>query len=415
MATDQSNLTKAINDNVKNLNRQLTEEEVYNSVLKTAHEKGDLTEIPLYQAGSDFAPYGQSYLAEPRLLGEYLNTVAVKYGLVFIKAGLAQNPLSRFKRGAMPLGGKIESVVFDVIQPKLFNTDWEGSENPWATAFGEAAGNTYVESQDVTSRNTIVDTQDTMHFQNLTQFNNFVYGRITQLVNGMILDEFYQTKHVLSSALAHNLMSIDQATDVKDLGKKILSWSRKFRYFRRDSNAFGFAQATRVEDIEVLMPVDYSVDMDVDFLMNAFNPELFRDTKIHITEVDEFPSIWQYSQDHAVTQDDFNNHYVDPDVYKVGDTIKKGTEAKPNATDAQMVVDGSKIGAIVLDRDALQLWDQLQLTLSSLYNPAKRYTNIFANKKTNLMFVQGLNSKAIMLDGYKPTPVDDLTTTADDK
>lgn len=402
MAETKSKLARSVSEAT---GKDLNDAQVYNSVVKSAQAKGDLTEVPLYQAGSDFAPQGQSFMAEPRLLGEYLNTVAIKYGLVFIKAGLAQNPLARFKRGVMPLGGKIESVVFDVIQPKLFNTDWEGQENPWATYFGDAAGNTYVEAQDVTSRNTIVDTQDTMHFQNLTQFNNFVYGRITQLVNGIILDEFYQTKHVLSTALGKGLISTDNADNSKDLGKEILKWARKFRYFRRDSNAFGFAQATRVEDIEVLMPVDQSVDMDVDFLMNAFNPELFRDTKIHITEVDEFPSIWQYKQDHTVTQDDFNNHYLDPANYTVGQTIKKGTEAVPNATDAQMVVDGSKIGAIVLDRDALQLWDQLQLTLSSLYNPAKRYTNIFANKKTNLMFVQGLNSKAILLDGYKPTPV----------
>lgn len=398
-----SKLAKAVSSEAT---QPITDAQLYADVVRTAHAKGDLTEIPEYQAGQSFNPQGQTFQAEPRLLGEYLKTVAVKYGLVFIKAGLAQNPLARFKRGLMPAGGKIESIVFDVIQPKLFNTDWEGAENPWATAFGDAAGNTYVESQDVTSRNTIVDTQDTMYFQNIVQFNNFVYGRISQVVNGIILDEFYQTKHVLSNVVGNGLMTTDEATDSKDLGKKILKWARKFRYFRRDSNAFGFAQATRVEDIEVLMPVDQSVDMDVDFLMNAFNPELFRDTKIHITEVDEFPDIWQYSSDHTVTQEDFNNKYLDPDNYKIGDTIKKGSEAKPNATDAKQVVDGSKIGAIVLDRDALQLWDQLQLTLTTLYNPAKRYTNIFANKKTNLMFVQGLNSKAILLDGYKPSPVD---------
>lgn len=402
MAT-KSDMAKAVS---KVTGKSVSDEHIFGTTLRAAQSKGDLTELPEYQAGQDFTPYGQKFSAQPKIFSKYLETLAVKYGLVFIKAGLAQNPLGNFKRGEIPFGGKIESVVFDIIEPKMYRPDLlDGKENPFATNFGRVAGETYVECQDIESRNTIVDTQDTMFFQNLTQFNTFIYGKISQLVNGAIVDEYYQTKNVLAKSLGNNLISTDNAKDVKELGKKVLKWGRMFRYFRRDSNALGFAQATRVEDIEVIMPLEYSVDMDVDFLMNAFNPELFKDTKIHITEVDEIPDVWQYSTEHTVVQDDFDQGFLSPRDWQLGDTVPKGAMAKPNATDAQQVLDGSKVGALVLDRDALQLWDQLPLTLSSINNPGKRYTNIFCSKKTNLMFVKGLNSKAILMDNYKPTPI----------
>lgn len=156
-------------------------------------------------------------------------------------------------------------------------------------------------------------------------------------------------------------------------------------------------QATHVSDIEVIVPLKTSIDIDVDFVANAFNPELFRNTRVHFTEVDALPSVWEYETDHVVTTDDIDKGYLDARTHPIGSTVKAGTIANENATDAKLMLDGDKVGALVLDRDALQLWDALPLTLSTINNPKKRYTNIFLNQKTALMFVQSLNSKAIML------------------
>ena len=116
----KSDMAKAVSDAT---GRKVTDEAIFASVLNAAQQKGDLTELPEYQAGADFTPYGQSFQKNPRIFSTYLDTLAVKYGLVFIKAGLAQNPLGIFKRGEIPFGGKIESVVFDVIEPKMYRPD----------------------------------------------------------------------------------------------------------------------------------------------------------------------------------------------------------------------------------------------------------------------------------------------------
>ena len=387
MAT--SKLANAINETTK---AGVTDVEVFNDAVSTAG-----LDLEPYQAGSDFTPRGKSFTQKPKQLSDYLDSVAVKYANVFIKVAKVQNPLSRFKRGLIPYGGKLESVVFDTISPKVFRPDLvDGAENPFTQNFGRVVGHTYTTYFDIESTNTIQDTVDTIYFQNLTQFNTFVYGKIMQLVNGAMLDEFYNMKLTLAKPIADQMISTDTVTNIKDLGKKILEWSRKFKYFRRDSNYDRVNQATMVEDIEVIMPVKYSVDMDIDFLMNAFNPEIFRNTKVHVTEVDEIPDVWEYNKAHTVVQQDIDRGYVDKREHPVGSVIEQGAIARPNATDATKTLDGSKVGAIILDRDALQAWDSLPLTLSTINNPKKRYTNIFANQKTALMFVQSLNSKAIM-------------------
>ena len=55
-----------------------------------------------------------------------------------------------------------------------------------------------------------------------------------------------------------------------------------------------------------------------------------------------------------------------------------------------------------MDRDALQMYDQLPLTMTAVANPYNRYTNIVGNKKTNFVFVPGLNFVAITFDSSKP-------------
>ncbi len=358
--------------------------------------------------GDDFTVIGRDLMENPNEVGDYLSSVAVKYANVFIKSQRASNPLYMFKRGALPVGGALETVVYDIIKPKLLKPyKIDGEDNPFAVNFGRVVGHTYTHEMRLESRNTISDIEDPIHFQNITQYHNHVLGKINQLVNGIILEEYLQTKMAVAKPLADGFIKKNDAntiTNIKELQEAILYTARRMRYMTPDYNADGITQANKVDDLVVLIPLKASMNLDVNFLMNAFNAELMKNTRIRLIEVDSIPSVFEYTKDHVVTAEEVVSGDVDAREHPVGSTIPKGSLGKSGATDVEKVLDGDKVGAIVMDRDALQLWDRRKLTLTQLSNPAKGYTNINGLQVTKLMFVQSLNSKALMVDfdlGFK--------------
>lgn len=402
--------------------QEITDVELYNSVVKDANSNLDALDT-ISSEKQSFEPYGRSLRANPRLVSDYLNNIAVKYGMVFIKFAQGQNPLSEFKRGLIPLGGKVETVVFDTMKPDIF--DPQVQINPFEINYGRVEGATYTENFDWNNTNTILDTVDTQRFNTLGQFHDFAYGKIMQLYNGFKAQEFNSTKMVLAKSLADGLITTDnyKTNDLSSFQQKLKETAKRFQYFSDSYNANGLNIATLVDDIYIIIPVSMSTKLDVNYFANTFNPEVgSTSTVFHTVEVDEIPDVWVYEQDHQVTQDDLTNGYLqaalDPTTgnaivagYKVGDTVKKGTFAKPEAPGAKQVLDGTKVGAIVLDRDALQLWDVLPLEITTQDNPRNRTVNIFGNQKTTAMFVQSLNSCALIEEGYK-LPGSETTSTA---
>lgn len=387
--------------------------DIYNAVVDKMNNPGDLAS---YQVGQDFKPYGSELASNSNLVNDYLTTLVKQFGMIFQKVALAQNPLNYFKKGVIPFGGQIESILYDTIEQKAFNPnfrDEKGNErSPFEQNWGRVEGRTYQDVQDISTPVTIFDTIDTQYFMTLQQFHTFVWGKITALVNGAVLDEYRYTKLTLSKPIADQKMPVlylGKNADIKSLAKAIKKTAKKMRYFSRDMNSLGINQSTLSNDICVIINVDKSTDLDMDYFGTLFNPEVNKDYNVKYIEIDQFPSIWKYTKDHVVTQDDADKGFVDVRSaknpygrYSVGDTLKAGTLAKTGATDAAEILNGDNVDAVVLDRDALQVWDQLPTVLTTQNNARGRYTNVFLNKKTIFSYIMGLNALAIVEDD-KPT------------
>lgn len=403
---------------------KVTDGQIFKNVVGHMDNPQDL---PAYEAGSDFTPYGRELVSNPDLFNGYLSTLVRQYGVIFQRVSLAQNPLRMFKKGLMPFGANLESIVYDTVEAKKYNPFFKDSKgeklSPYEQNLLNPAGSTYSDTQDISMPVTIIDTVDTQFFQNLAQFHTYVWGKIASLVNGAVLDEFYHTKLTMSRPIADNKMPVvnikDGADATKKLAKTIKSTAMKMRYFNRNFNGAGINQATLVQNIVVVVPVDRSVDLDMDYFGQLFNPENSKDFNVQYVQVDSFPSIWKYSKDHTVTQDDADKGYIDVRTegnnygyYHIGDVIKKGTLAKPNATDATEVFDGNKLAGVVLDRDALQIWDMLPTTLSTISNPRGRYNNVFLNKKALFAYINGLNAMGIYISEKDDGPITFTDPTA---
>lgn len=411
----------AISKLASNLSR-LTDIKVsdYDIWASTVAGMNDPRNLPSYKAGDDFAPYGRDLINDSDLFNGYLSSLVRKYGVIFQRIALADNPLKTFRKGIMPVGGLMESILYDTSTPekyKPFYRDEKGRTlSPFEQNLIEPVSKTYQDEQNITDWTTIIDTVDTQFFQNLNQFHTYVWGKISSIVNGAYLDEFYHTKLAISKPIADNIMpliTIKNGQDVsKKLAKAIKSTAKKFRYFSRSYNGEGINQATLVSNIVVMVNVDRSVDLDMDYFGQLFNPENSRDFQVQYLEVDSFPSIWRYTKNHVVTAEDAQRGFVQvrkgengKGEHMIGDILRKGTLAVPGATDAEQVFDGSKLAAVVMDRDAIQLWDKLPLRLSTVNNPRSRYANVYLQKDTLIAYVQGLNAVGIYIgddDSDKP-------------
>lgn len=378
----------------------------------TTSKMADPKDLPRYKVGQDFTPFGQELMTNPDLFNGYLSTLVRQFGVIFQKVSLAQNPLSMFKKGLMPFGGNLESIVYDTMEQKRFDPFYRDSkgekQSPYEQNLNNPISGVYSTTQDISTPVTVIDTVDTQYFQNLAQFHTYVWGKIASLVNGAVLDEFYHTKLTLSAPIADGQLPVENIQNGPDASKKlakaIKTMAKKMRYFSRDYNGAHVNQATLVQNLVVLVSVDRSVDLDMDYFGQLFNPENARDFDVQYVEVDQFPSIWRYSTDHVITQEDVDGGVIDVKTpsnpyghYHIGDTVKKGTLARPGAKDAAMAFDGTKLAAVVMDRDALQVWDQLPTTLSTISNPRGRYNNVFLNKKALFAYITGLNAAGIYI------------------
>lgn len=391
--------------------------DIYRTVVDHMENPHDLSQ---YQAGStDFKPYGEELTKNFNLYSDYLNTLAVQYGLIFQRAFMASNPLAKFfKKGQMPYGGIAESIIYDTISMKMYHPFYRDSKGNTRSPFEQNLINpkarSYNTYQDIVGEVTFIDTVDTQVVQNLSQFHDQIFAKLCSLVNSAILDEYKMTKLAITEPVVANQMPVynvkvpsvdDRSKDTTErLVKVMLETIQNFAYFSSDYNGSGINQASKVDNIVVIVPTKRAVDINADYYAQLFNPEVVTSNVIE-APIDRFPDVWKYTKDHVVTQEDADKRYVDvinPDDHKnpygrwyVGDTIPKGAIARAGAPDAQLFLSGDMIGCIILDKDALQLWDALPITLASISAPNTRSVNVFLNKKTLMMFINSLNAIAI--------------------
>lgn len=372
---------------------------------------------PDYVAGKDLIAWGRDFTQDPELLNKTLDNFAVKYAMTFMKYTMATHPLSMFYRGILSLGGKIEGAVFNPSKPVDFSMKTIGVENPWAVKFVEKHADTYTFLFSKKDKATIVDTVDDQYFNDYRTFNDWVYGNIASLVNGMVLAEMQTLQTAILNAIYEGkLTSIDaktgavitslkaavpgEAPTTTEMATTMKQIEADLQYYTNKYNSLNWQQGTAAEQIWTLVPSVDSVNIDMQLGANMFNADLLYDKYIKRFRVPVWPDLWKYSKDHVVTAEDVTNGFVDGNSQLIGTTIPSGSVAAPNATDAVKALDGSAIKPIVLDKDVIQMWDKKRTRLRVLENPYDDYYNVNIRQATYMVIMSALNN-AILIDTSK--------------
>lgn len=410
---------------------KLTDDQLYRAVQSLNPN------LPTYNEGTDFSSVGRVYAQNSDLFSQYtkgllnmlsgknLNGLPTQTALFFTRLGQNRNPLREiFYRGQMPYGSDVQAMIWNNISVHNYLapefTD-NKTHDPYRVNLVQPQTDTLQRTEDVSSLVTIEDTDSAEKFQTAEQFNQFFYGSIYALANGFFYDEYKHTMVSLVKPIASGDAKIyNYAQDVNNISDRkgfanrviedLIAKTEDMQYWTDEFNTRGVNNPVPVDKLVILTTNHMNALVTVNALSAAFNKEDLA-TGVEIRRVGpQFYDVWQYTKDHKVTQDDLEKGYIDVyneqhntlGTYKVGDILPKGSLAAVGATDAEKVLDGSKIGFVIMDRDALQMYDQLPLAMTAMANPYNRYTNINGQKKTKFVFVPGLNFLAVTFDSTKP-------------
>lgn len=413
----------------QNLNEVLgtnaTDYDIYGAVTENMDNPGDL---PTYRAGYDFTPYGTELTQDADMKEDYLNSLVKKIGVIFQRSAQAQNSLREFIRGQMPQAGMIQSMIYDTVSPKRYQPIYRGPEDsPFRQALQEPYSKIHKNIVNSRSEVTIIDTNDNEYFQSLTQFHEYIWNKLNSMISGAVNDLYYNTKLTFTTPISDTvdilnrkakdgqIIKIDTTDGTSnDIAYKIKLYSEMFQYFSRDNNAAGLNQATRVDKIDVIIDTKTSVNLDMKFFGTLFNAENGKpDARVNRIKIDKFPDVWKYPKDHVVTKEDFDgpegdgkHPYIDIDNYHIGDVIKAGTLAKAHAPEAKQYLDGDKVHVVIMDHDAVQVYDMLPFRIASQFDARNRSINVYLHKKHLFAFIQGLNAVAIVDKGVIPEDTD---------
>lgn len=273
-----------------------------------------------------------------KLQNEFVGALLNKIGLSLIQRTASANPLSMFKKGALPKGSDVEvlftnpaiaediGVVNDTNQQKLLKTYKPDTKvvylrtNRGADGLGDVYAVT-IAAEDLKRA-----------FQSIENMDNYVMGLVRSLTAGDEIDEFKYTKKIIANAVSQNYIVIDRISSditteasLKSLVAKIRSRRLKMTLPSTKNNAYvNFSDSmgnpavvlSDAEDLCLVITSDLAANIDVGVLAAAFNMEK-AEFLGRVLVVDEFDNAgiaavlcdqsWIQIYDSEKTIEDFRN------------------------------------------------------------------------------------------------------------
>lgn len=252
--------------------------------------------VPLANA-ENVAQIGQGILINQSVQNEFITSLVDRIGLVVVRAISLQNPLKKFKKGAMTLGRSIEEIFVDIVKAKKYDPD-----DAESTVFARTIPNVKVLFHERNRQDrydqTIQDDSLKTAFTSWGNFDSFISGVINAIYNSAEVDEYEYMKLLIDNYYSKGLFTIvpvltpNTETATKELIKKIRATVGRMTLTSgsRDYNSLAVRTRSEIEDLHLIIDADLQAEIDVDVLAKAFNMDKTNFLG-HVTVIDGFSSL----------------------------------------------------------------------------------------------------------------------------
>lgn len=251
--------------------------------------------VPLANA-ENVAEVGQGILINQAVQNEFITSLVDRIGLVVIRTVSLQNPLKKFKKGAMQLGRTIEEIFVDIVKAKKYDpvdsetTVFKRQIPNVKTLFHERNRQDFYEQ-------TIQDDSLKTAFVTWGNFESFIGGIINAIYNSAEVDEYEYMKLLIDNYYSKGLFKVipvtapTTETATKELVKKIRATAGRMTIpsGTRDFNSLAVRTRSEMDDLHLIIDAELQAEMDVDVLAKAFNMDK-TDFLGHVTVIDGFSS-----------------------------------------------------------------------------------------------------------------------------
>jgi hypothetical protein len=224
------------------------------------------------------AQVGTGLLVNQTVQNEFVQALVDRIGLVVVRSMSLQNPLKKFKKGAMPMGRTIEEIFVDITSAKKYDpsdaetTLYKRQIPNVKTLFHER------NRQDIYTQ-TIQDESLKSAFVSWGNFESFVSGIINSIYNSAEVDEYEYMKLLIDNYYSKDLFAIVPVTHPTDTTsatafvKQLRATAQKMTLpsGSRDYNSLAVRTRTDMSDLHLIISADLNAEIDVDVLAKAFN------------------------------------------------------------------------------------------------------------------------------------------------
>ena len=239
--------------------------------------------VPIIDENTSIEAYSAPLLNTPKLMNEFCDVLVQRIVYTQLETKLFNNPLKVLEGDKMPLGYLGQEIFVNPAQGRDFDP------NDFAGALKKYEADTKVQYMYINFDKqypvTIIRQELKQAFVSWNALDTYISGLTNSLYNGYYIDEYNNTKALVTNAYRANAVQIEKidALTTEDLTKKFVEKARTmFLNFQTPTSKYnawkkigGYGREvvtfSSPDDIVMLLRNDIRANLDVNVLASAFN------------------------------------------------------------------------------------------------------------------------------------------------